>query len=361
MRFSCAFVFLLSCLLPSLASTQAPTQAFADSVRRAYGVPELGYAVVSADSVLEWAVIGQQRAEGDYPAQWDDRFHIGSNTKALTAVLAADLVQAGKLKFETKFFEVFPEMKKDARKVYHDITLEDLLSMRAPLNKYIYFSETPRREDLTGDMAAQRTQFVAYFLKQEPAPVDESGLSFSNVSYVMAGMMLERASGQSYQDLVFEFNRKHNMGFGFGFPNNMLRLQPWGHDEAGRQVEPGDFYKLEWLLAAGNTNLRVLDGAYWLQFFLRGHQGRVAGWEAATFEHLLYGKPEFSLGWFHGVDSLTQHRHAHNLGNPGAFISRFVVITEIDRAYLIFCNSFAQPTYTAADALLTELQRRYGH
>lgn len=185
-------------------------------------------------------------------------------------------------------------MGKATRSAYHDLSLGDLLSFRAPLQKYSYFSELPRRSDLTGDFAAPRQQLAAYFLHQKPAPVGSFSLSPSNVSYVLAGMMLERASGLSYRDLVLEFNKNHNVDFGFGFPFCQDSLQPWGHDGEGKLVPPGGFYKLEWLLAAGNTHLSVPEAAAWLQFFLRAYQGRLPGWTSADIELLLFGRPGFA-------------------------------------------------------------------
>lgn len=361
MKFHRLITLLFLSFLAVALHAQVPMQAFADSVRAAHGVPELGYAVVSADSVLAWAVLGTQRAGMDYPARPDDRFHIGSNTKALTCALALHLAKSGKLDFDLRFFDLFPEMRKAARRAYHDLSLGDLLSFRGPLQKYSYFSELPRREDLPGDFAAQRQQLVAHFLRQKPAPVGEFGLSPSNVSYVMAGMLLERASGLSFHELVRQFNENQNLNFGFGFPFCQDTLQPWGHDGEGKLVPPGDFYKLEWLLAAGNTNLSVPDGARWLQFFLRGYQGRQPGWTSDDIALLLFGRPGFAYGWFHDVDAETGHRYAHNLGNPGAFVSKFVLVPEIDRGYLIFCNSFSPPTNAAVDTLLVALQARYGH
>ena len=39
----------------------------------------------------------------------DDRFHLGSNTKAMTALLAAILVEEGALRWDSSMAEVFPE------------------------------------------------------------------------------------------------------------------------------------------------------------------------------------------------------------------------------------------------------------
>lgn len=109
-------------LLCSVARGQA-SSAYADSVRQAYHIPELAYAVVSADAVLEFQVLGVQRLRTSLLAKPNDRFHLGSNTKAVTAFLAAVLVKQGKVAWDTPFLTLFPELKATSRSCYRHITL----------------------------------------------------------------------------------------------------------------------------------------------------------------------------------------------------------------------------------------------
>ena len=71
---------------------------FADSIRIKYKIPELVFAVVSADTIIEFQALGVQRINTDFKAKPDDRFHIGSNTKAITSFISALLVEQGKIK-----------------------------------------------------------------------------------------------------------------------------------------------------------------------------------------------------------------------------------------------------------------------
>lgn len=80
------------------------TAAFADSIRRKYNIPELSYAVVSSDTVLEMQALGVRKINTQLTASLSDRFRIGSNTKAITGFIAALLVQQGKISWDTKFF-----------------------------------------------------------------------------------------------------------------------------------------------------------------------------------------------------------------------------------------------------------------
>src|ERR1700741_171694 len=74
--------------------------SFGDSIRKAYSIPELAYAVVSSDSVLEMRACGEKRINSGLEAGLDDKFRIGSNTKAITGFIAAQLVKQHKISWD---------------------------------------------------------------------------------------------------------------------------------------------------------------------------------------------------------------------------------------------------------------------
>lgn len=343
-------------------SLQARTQtirAFADSIRRAYRIPELAYAVVSSDTVLEMQVTGVQRINSNFVAKPDDRFHIGSNTKAITSFIAALLVRQGAITWDTKFVDLFPELKSSSRKAYRTITLQDLLTFRGKLPSYTYWFAEPTAEQITGDNAQQRFLLAKYFLSQKPMKPKE-GLTPSNMDYVLAGLMLERASRRSYKDLVTDFGASRNIDFRFDYPNLADTLQPWGHDANLEPMPPRDNEKLNWLLSAGNINVSLPDYIKYIQLQLKGLKGEADILPRRTFDRLLYGLPNFSFGWFNALDRTTQHHSAFNTGNAGAFITQVEVVKEIDRAYVLFTNSYTEQTTEGLLVLMEKLKDTYG-
>ena len=71
--------------------------SYADSVRLQYQIPELSYAVLTSANILEMKALGKHSVNLPDTATLSDRFHIGSNTKAMTAFLIAKFVESGKL------------------------------------------------------------------------------------------------------------------------------------------------------------------------------------------------------------------------------------------------------------------------
>ena len=355
-----AVIFITTIVCTCNISKSQSLLYFADSVINEYKIPELAYAVVSSDSILELQTLGVQRINTNYLAKQNDRFHIGSNTKAITSFIAALLVKDERLRWNTKFFDLFPDLKKNSRKVYYNITLQDLLTFRGKLPPYTYTNEQPAQKEIIGNNAQQRYLLAKYFLSQKPMKEDENGLTRSNADYILAGLMLEKASGKSYKDLVLDFGKSVNIEFGFDYPNLTDTLQPWGHDASLKPVPPFNNYKLNWLLSAGNINVSLPDYIKFVQLQLKGLKGISTMLANTTYNKLIYGMPSFSFGWFNSVDSATQHHVAENIGNAGAFITRVQIIKESDKGYIIFTNSCTGETSKGIDILLEVLKDRYG-
>ncbi|MDN3676308.1 serine hydrolase [Flavobacterium paronense] len=331
---------------------------FADSIRIKYKIPELAFAVVSADTIFELQTLGVQRINTDFKAKPDDRFHIGSNTKAITAFISALLVAQGQIKWDTKFLDLFPELKEKSRKEYQDITLQDLLTFRGTLPAYTYTFDKPTKRQIKGDDAAQRFQLAKYFLSQKPMQI-ENGLTPSNADYILAGLMLEKVSKKSFKELVTDFGKTLGIVFGFDYPNLTDTLQPWGHDINLKPLPPFDNYKLNWLLSAGNINVSLTDYIKFIQLQLKGLKGQTKILSSQTFEKLLYGLPTFSFGWFNKFDTLTNHHIAYNEGNAGAFITRVQIIKETGKAFIIFTNSASTETSEGVTIIIEHLKKKY--
>lgn len=333
--------------------------AYADSLRIAYQIPELGYAVVSGDSILELNVLGFKRVDSDYKAELTDRFHIGSNTKAITAFIAALLVKEGTIKWDTRFFDLFPELKNGSKKAYYNITLQSLLTYRTRLPKYTYTFAEPTTKIITGDNAQQRYLLAKYFLQQKPVKL-VNGYAPTNVDYILAGLMLEKATGKPYKKLVTEFGKTIGVDFGFDNPNQTDTLQTWGHDENLKPIAPFDNYKLNWLLSAGNINVSMPEYVKFIQLLLKGLKGESALLPKEEFTKLMFSSPNFSYAWFNWVDDVSGNSIASNKGNAGSFTSQVTIVKEKGLCYIIFTNSFGTKTNNGIDAMQDYLMNQYG-
>jgi len=93
----------------SLAQDPAVTDVLV-RVRQTYDVPAICAAIVTSKGVVAAGVTGVRKRDTEIPATLDDLWHLGSDTKAMTATLAARLVEQNKLKWETSVADVFPDL-----------------------------------------------------------------------------------------------------------------------------------------------------------------------------------------------------------------------------------------------------------
>jgi CubicO group peptidase (beta-lactamase class C family) len=353
---NCLLTVLLLVTFLSASLGQSLT-SFADSIRVKYAIPELAFAVVSSDTVYEMQALGVRQANTSFRASLADKFRIGSNTKTVTSYLATLLVKQGRLRWDTKFFDLYPELRVKSNPAYYDLTLQDFLTLRAKLIQWSYGNDTPTKEEIKGNSQQQRYEFVSWILKQPPG--EPKTIYWANPSYVAAGLMLEKATGKPYEKLVKQLGNQLGIAFDFGQPN-VKDHQLWGHDDSLGAEKPAINYKLNWLSSAGNINVSLPDYAKFIQLQLKGLLGRSTLLTAAEFDGMHYGLPEFAVGWKWTLDEKSHLKYSFHEGNPGTFLTKAFVYKDVNRAFILFANIQSEEAEKGLLVLLDELKKHYG-
>ena len=143
---------------------------------------------------------GMANKDFNVPNNLDTKFNLGSMNKMFTAVAIAQLVERGKLSFDdplSKFLPEFPD-KESAEK----IQIKHLLSHTAGLGGYFSkawaeSSSSPVSHGGRSDEAGRGRRKAALF---SPARRHR----YSNTGMLVAGKVIEIASGQDYYDYVRE-------------------------------------------------------------------------------------------------------------------------------------------------------------
>jgi len=259
-----------------------------DSVRTVNHLPALGAAIVTSDSVVALDVVGVRRIGDTTRATKNDLFHLGSDTKAMTAGLLGLLVDQGRLTWTSTLGSLFPELEAGMRPEYRTLQVRELLSHQSGLvpNPTIQFRDgTPR---------AQRIAFLKWVLSQPPA-TERGKYSYANSNYIVAGAIAERLMDGEYETLVVDRLLRPlgltSVGFGArGIPANVD--QPWQHliGEGGRQVAvpPGPNADNPPVFGpAGRAHMTLADWATWIRTVLRASRGGPSPWSAATAKALV--------------------------------------------------------------------------
>ena len=128
----------------------------------------------------------------------DTLFQIGSNTKAFTAALILKLEAAGKLRLDDTIGRWLPQYP-----AWRDITIRSLLNMTSPIPNY---SETVEIGEIeAADIHHQFSDkdligFVYPGAGHSFPPA--TGWFYSNTNYILAGLIIEAASGMNYEQAL---------------------------------------------------------------------------------------------------------------------------------------------------------------
>lgn len=264
--------------------------------RKSNGLPAIAAGVMKQGKLLALGAVGVRKAGTQSAVTRDDKFHIGSDTKAMTATLVAMLVGEGKLRWNQTLGEVFPERAAKMNVDYRSVTLEMLLTHRAGMahDSHDYGAKND-------PVTLQRLKYLDATLNQPPASkVGE--FSYSNAGYIVVGAMLERVTGSSWETTIRErlFKPLAMTSAGFGPPSkpNMLD-QPWGHVFADGHYKPRYGDNPPALGPAGTVHCSIADYLKFADFHASGGR-RPAGLLAPELVEKLHTPPTgatYAMGW----------------------------------------------------------------
>lgn len=255
----------------------------------------------------------------------DDLWHIGSNTKSMTATLVARLAEQGVISWDDTVEQHLGDAVETIDPGFSGVTFRHLLShySGAPANIGVFHMMRFKFEGIDGrPLPEQRIDFAGHILSQAPQSEPGTAFQYSNAGYVIAGAMLEQATGEAWEALIARevFEPLGIDDFGFGAPGSTDVVdQPRGHRTglfggvsalAGEQADnPAT------LGPAGTVHISLPDYALYLQAHIDGGRGVESDFLTAESWDILLTQPfdtSYAMGWGLGSDEL-QHSGSNTL------------------------------------------------
>jgi D-alanyl-D-alanine carboxypeptidase len=274
-------------------SALQPDQVKTILARQRGSAPGLAGGVISDDKIV-LAADGKAVSTGSAPLTTDQWLHLGSNSKSMTAMAVAVQVERGKLRWTDSLESLFPELAAIMRPEYRQRTLLDVLAFRAGFAPMLQWSDFAQVPVTAATLPEQRLEYVRWLLSQPPVNAPGTTTEYSNASYIMAGLIIERASGapfeQTMQDTIL---RPLGLRGQYGLPQTVSPDQPAAHVQPSpgvyEPVAPDNPLVLQvptYLNSAGLLSMPVTDYARYAQIHLQALRGKPTLLSAETFKVL---------------------------------------------------------------------------
>jgi CubicO group peptidase (beta-lactamase class C family) len=336
-----------------------------------YSQPAMAAALIHGETITAEATVGKLVYGEEEDATEKSRFHIGSTTKSMTAVLVATLVKQGKIKYDMTLEEALPDIS--MRDEYKGATIEDLLNNRAGIIAFqLTTLEDPEiveklmQEIPTSfpDPTEQRREVTKLALSLEPIAEPGTKVIYSNVGWPIIGYILEVSSGKSYEDLLHEVIFKPlgmtatKVG---GWPASVSDPhQPRGHyvgrdstqDPVPQKLDD-EYVLAAWMNPSGGVHCTIHDYAVYAQEHLLGLQGRGKLLEQQEYETMhsvqvttnlkemypsmkMDREASFGYGW--GIVKKDRGNLSAAAGSGGTFFAQIYIYPALDFAFVGFTN-----------------------
>jgi CubicO group peptidase (beta-lactamase class C family) len=365
----------------------------AGSVQK-FKLPGMAAAIVQGNRMTAFGVAGIRCRGSAEHITADDLFHIGSDTKSMTATLAAMLIEDGKLQWTSTPADILP--KDGVSKIdpaWTRVTLEELLTHHAGVRANPDLVGLLFIRAFSGSPQNERRDVCRAMLRKPPDKEPGKAFLYSNAGFIIAGTMAETAAGKPWEELMRErlFGPLGMASAGYGppgmptaqpgrsngakTPKTETVSQPCGHDGNGIPHPPS------WAAdnpacfgPAGTVHVSLRDWAKYASFHLGGERGEV--WTVpGTSKPLLSvdsvrrlhtpfgdsitpGGPRYAKGWGVRKDVKTGETTLMHFGSNGFWMAGIALYPARNVAILVATNQGGEQAQQACNQLLRTLAER---
>lgn len=147
--------------------------------------------IVETAGIRKWDTVEQTDIE--------DVVHLGSCTKAMTAVIIGQLCTEGKLRLDSTLSDIFRDNAAVTESDWGAVTIQQLLQHRsgAPANFLVYQSFDAKHPDSV--VAARNLLAEAIWKQKRPRT---PAFVYSNIGFILLGHIAEKIEDKSWEDII---------------------------------------------------------------------------------------------------------------------------------------------------------------
>ncbi len=365
------FTFLFLPLAVTAQVTQTELDKLVKRTLETFEVPGIAVSIIKDGKVLSAKGYGVRSLDSKLPTDENTLFGIASNSKAITAAALGILKEEGKLQWDSKVTDFIPEFKMYNPYVTAEFTIRDLLTHRSGLGlgagDLMFWPDvnTFTREDIIHNLRYLR-----------PVSSFRSKYDYDNLLYIVAGEIVARASGRTWEDFIQEriFDPLEIKTAAPSFKrlkNKENVIDPHAIVEGKLEVVRRDWS--ENANAAGGIYASVTDMGKWVQCLLnKGKYGKNQEkqliseqtlrelWTPQTLMSLGGPGPynsnflAYGLGWV--VTDVKGYKQVSHTGGLLGIVSQTTLIPELNLGIIVYTN---QQTGAAFNAITNSIKDSY--
>jgi len=277
-------------------------ERYITSGMKAFDVPGLAIGIVANDKLVYGKGFGVRAKEGGARVDTRTVFQIGSATKGFLATTIAMMVDRGRLKWDERVVDLYPDFQMKDPWVTREFRVFDLIAQRSGLPPYA--------NDMLGMVGVGETDMIHSLRYVDPVSSFRSTFAYTNITHVLAGRIVAKAASAAdwntfmRQELLEPLGMKDSSYTAAAIaaaPNHAegYRWRPDGTVAVPfTQLFPYDFG------GAGDINSTIEDTARWVRLQLSN--GTFEGRRFVSPENLaqtrtpkvaLNDKVSYALGW----------------------------------------------------------------
>ncbi|MFN3489188.1 MAG: serine hydrolase [Emticicia sp.] len=358
-----SLIILSSSIFSSKAQTitSAEIDALVERTLKTFDVPGIAVAVIKDDKVIHAKGYGVRSLKTQQKVDENTLFGVASNSKAYTAAALGMLVDEKKITWDTKVTDIIPEFKLYNPYVTEEFTIRDLLCHRSGMG--LGAGDLMMWPDSSDFTKADIIHNLRYL---KPVSSFRSKYDYDNNLYIVAGEVVARVSGTSWEDFV-EKRIMQPLGMN-KTAASLSRLKDKSnvidpHAPVNGKVQAIGIDWSETANAAGGIYSSVSDMSKWVIAQING--GKYGDGSKRLFSQEVHEEmwtPQtiipvrgstaynthfsaYGLGWF--LSDVKGYKQATHTGGLAGIVTQVTILPEMKLGIIVFTNQQVGAAFTA--------------
>lgn len=339
-------------IIYSQALSEKQIDSIVEKTIKTFEVPGMAVAVLKDGKVLHMEGYGTRSLKTGGEVDENTLFGVASNTKAMTSAALAMLIDQGKLEWDTKVTEIIPEFKLYDPYVTSEFTVRDLLTHRSGLGLGAGDLMVWPAQNTTG-----KEELIYNLRYLKPVSSFRSQYDYDNLLYIVAGVVVERISGQDYETFIekniFKPLRMDDSAVNYNLIEDKTNVIDGHAPTEGKLVPVGLSFTAAANPAAGVYS-SVEDMSKWVQTML--NEGKYG----ENLQNSLFSKEQhremwtpqtivrtgkgdyntnfkaYGLGWF--LSDVNGYKEVTHTGGLLGIVSQVTMIPELNLGIIVLTN-----------------------